>query len=89
MLFRSGNGSLGSSVAGGCCSDDAEKEELLNHMLLEQLLDSLEPGDRDLICMRYFQNKTQTEIAARLGVSQVQVSRLEKRILLKLREKVQ
>ena len=88
-VVRGGNGSLGSSVAGGCCSDDAEKEELLNHMLLEQLLDSLEPGDRDLICMRYFQNKTQTEIAARLGVSQVQVSRLEKRILLKLREKVQ
>lgn len=88
-VVRGGNGNLGSSVAGGCCGDDAEKEELLNHMLLEQLLDSLEPGDRELICMRYFQNKTQTEIAARLGVSQVQVSRLEKRILMKLREKVQ
>ena len=57
-------------------------------MLLGQLLDSLEPGDRNLICMRYFQNKTQTEIAAGLGVSQVQVSRMEKRILRKLREEV-
>ena len=87
-VVRGGNGSLGSSVAGGCCSDDAEKEELLNHMLLEQLLDSLEPGDRELIYMRYFQNKTQVEIAAILGISQVQVSRKEKKILLGLREKV-
>ena len=74
--------------AGGCNGEDREKEELLNHLLLSQLLDSLDPGDRNLICMRYFQNKTQTEIAARLGVSQVQVSRMEKRILLKLREEV-
>lgn len=71
----------------GCGSDDAEKEKLLNHMLLKQLLDSLEPGDRELIYMRYFQNKTQVEIAAILGISQVQVSRKEKKILLGLREK--
>ena len=55
-------------------------------MLLGQLLDSLEPRDRELICMRYFQNKTQMEIAARLGISQVQVSRMEKKILHRLRE---
>lgn len=80
-------GSVGSSAVGGCGSDDAEKEKLLNHMLLKQLLDSLEPGDRELIYMRYFQNKTQVEIAAILGISQVQVSRKEKKILLGLREK--
>ena len=56
-------------------------------MLLKQLLDGLEPKDRELIYMRYFQNKTQTEIANILGVSQVQVSRMEKKILLRLREK--
>ena len=87
-VVRGGDGGVGSSVAGGCNGEDVEKEEILNHMLLGQLLDSLEPKDRNLIYMRYFQNKTQTEIAARLGVSQVQVSRMEKRILLKLREKV-
>ena len=64
-----------------------DKEKLLNHMLLKQLLDGLEPKDRELIYMRYFQNKTQVEIAAILGVSQVQVSRMEKKILLGLREK--
>ncbi len=66
--------------------EDAEKEKLLNHMLLEELLDSLSGKERELITMRYFQNKTQTQIAQILGISQVQVSRMEKKILLRLRE---
>ena len=86
-VVRGGSGSVGSSAVGGCDRGDAEKERLLNHMLLKQLLDGLEPKDRELIYMRYFQNKTQTEIANILGVSQVQVSRMEKKILLRLREK--
>lgn len=83
-----GSGAVGSSALGGYGGEDAEKEKVLNHMLLKQLLDSLGEVDRTLIYMRYFQNKTQMEVAARLGVSQVQVSRMEKRILLSLREKV-
>ena len=63
-------------------------EQLLNHMLMEQLLAELAENERRLIEMRYFENKTQTEVAKQLGVSQVQVSRLEKKILLKMREKV-
>ena len=66
---------------------DSEKEKLLDRMLLKQLLDGLEERERELICMRYFQNKTQVEIATILGVSQVQVSRMEKKILLRLRER--
>lgn len=58
-------------------------------MLLKQLLDSLNPQEKNLIRMRYFQNKTQMEVAAVLGVSQVQVSRLEKKILRSLRERAQ
>lgn len=85
-IVRGGSGSVGSSAVGGCDGEDPEKEELLNHMLLSQLLDTLAPGERKLICMRYFQNRTQTDIAAVLGVSQVQVSRMEKKILRKLRD---
>ena len=73
----------------GMGGEDAEKEKLLNHMLLKQLLDSLNPQEKNLIRMRYFQNKTQMEVAAVLGVSQVQVSRLEKKILRSLRERAQ
>lgn len=64
-------------------SDDNEK--LLNRMLLEQLMESLEEKERKLITLRYFQDKTQTEVAKRLGISQVQVSRMEKRILVRMR----
>ena len=68
--------------------EDEEKDRLLNHMLLEQLLEELPEADRDLIRMRYFENMTQSEVAKNLGISQVQVSRLEKKILLSMRHKV-
>ena len=86
-LVRGKSGTVGSSAVGGCGSEDEEKEKLLNHMLLKQLLDGLEPADRELIHMRYFQDKTQMEIASILGISQVQVSRMEKKILMRMREK--
>lgn len=66
--------------------EDTEKESLLNKMLLKQLLERLDEKERKLIRMRYFQDKTQTEVARCLGISQVQVSRLEKRILLDMRK---
>lgn len=87
-IVQDGSGAVGRSAGGNGSNEDAEKEKVLDHMLLKQLLDSLKPSDRELICMRYFQNKTQMEIAACLGISQVQVSRMEKRILLSLREKI-
>ena len=63
-----------------------EQEELMNRLFLQQLLNSLEERDKRLIILRYFENKTQTEVAEILGISQVQVSRLEKRILRRLKE---
>ena len=60
-------------------------EELMNHMLLEEMLAKLDKKERQLIYMWYYQDKTQTEIAKVMGVSQVQVSRLEKKILKKMK----
>ena len=62
------------------------EEHLLSRIFLEEILGKLESSDRKLIYMRYFQDMTQTQVAERLGVSQVQVSRMEKRILGKLRQ---
>ena len=62
--------------------------ELINRVVLEQLLRELTDSDRKLIVMRYMQDKTQSEVAQVLGVSQVQVSRLEKKILKQMREKL-
>jgi len=65
-----------------------EEEILLRQLLLKQLLDSLEPRERRLIVLRFFHDQTQTQVAQKLGMSQVQVSRLEKKILSALRKRI-
>jgi RNA polymerase sporulation-specific sigma factor len=60
-------------------------EELLNRMLLAQLLGFLEESEQEIIRLRYFDELTQVQVARRLGMTQVQVSRAEKKILQKLR----
>lgn len=67
---------------------DEEKEKLLDKMLVETLMGELNSRDAKLISLRYFGEKTQSEIAKILGVSQVQVSRLEKKILKEMRNKL-
>lgn len=76
---------LSMGAIGGGVHDDIEKDKLLNHIVLGQLLDELKEKERELIILRYYQDKTQVEVAKRLGISQVQVSRMEKKILLHMR----
>ncbi len=71
------------------CEEKNETEQLINRVTVEKLLDSLNEEERILIVSRYFEDKTQAETARKLGISQVQVSRLEKKILLKMRKNVQ
>lgn len=63
-----------------------DHEEILNKMVLKQLLEQLDQRERDIILRRYFDNQTQTQIAEEFHISQVQVSRLEKKILRQMRE---
>ena len=63
-----------------------DNEKLLNRIVLQELISALEPQEKRIITMRYFLDKTQTEIAKELGISQVQVSRLEKKILKSMRD---
>ncbi len=77
---------------GGCLIDripeeNEEQEKLLNVMVLRDLVSGLEKRDRDIIMRRYFDNQTQSQVAKELHISQVQVSRLEKKILKSMREK--
>ncbi len=73
---------------GACPGEEPEKEAVLNRIVIRQLLDGLSEQDRELIELRYFESRTQSEVAKRLGMSQVQVSRAEKRILLQLRKRI-
>ena len=69
-----------------------EKEDsvdLINKIAIEQMLDSLSSKEKDIIIKRYFKDKTQIELAEELGVSQAQISRIEKGALLKIKNKVQ
>lgn len=62
------------------------QEEVINNCLVEQMIKSLSDNEKLLIKYRYFDDKTQKEIALKMGMSQVQVSRMEKKILTKLRK---
>ena len=68
--------------------EEEREEKILNHLFLKQLLNGLEERERELIYLRYFANKTQGEVGTVLGISQVQVSRMEKKILQELRKQV-
>lgn len=66
----------------------SKEESITERMTLYQVIDELSLEDRELIKLRYFKGKTQTQTAETLGMSQVQVSRKEKKILLSMREKM-
>lgn len=61
------------------------EEDLTDKLSLRQAVDSLSDDERSLIRLRYYQHKTQQQTAQELGTTQVQISRREKKILLKLR----
>ena len=65
--------------------DSPAAEEVLNRMTVRQLLERLEPKEAQLIKLRYFEGNTQSQVADAMGMTQVQVSRMEKKILRKLR----
>lgn len=62
--------------------------ELINRITVKKLIKELNQRDQKIILLRYFKEKTQTEVAKILGISQVQVSRIEKKILQEMRKKI-
>ena len=65
-----------------------ETGTLVNKICVHELIDELDERERKIIILRYFKGKTQSEVAIRLGMSQVQVSRIEKKVLTKMRQKI-
>ncbi|QOR35824.1 RNA polymerase sporulation sigma factor SigF [Clostridium sp. 'deep sea'] len=65
--------------------DKTSEQEWVDKLNLKEALEKLNSRERLIIFLRYFQDKTQAEIAAVIGVSQVQVSRLEKKTLQKIK----
>lgn len=70
-------------------SKEDESRSIVEHMTVEQLLEQLPRTERELIRLRYYEDKTQSEIGRQLGISQVQVSRMEKKILKWMRQEIE
>ena len=66
--------------------EEKTEEKIIDQIFLYSLLEKLGKEERQLIYLRYFENKTQSETGKQLGMSQVQVSRLEKKILKRMKE---
>lgn len=65
-----------------------DQDEWLDKMLLKGAIESLPERDKKIIVLRYFRDMTQSEVAERIGVSQVQISRIENRIIKEFRKKL-
>lgn len=65
-----------------------DQEELIDNLLLKKAIEDLPERERKIIVLRYFRDMTQNEVAERIGVSQVQVSRIESRIIREFKEKL-
>ena len=76
----------------GCSQLDIPVEapdiKITDRVSLHQIISTLEPDDRQLIFLRYYRNLTQVQTAKLLGITQVKVSRREKKILSVIREKM-
>lgn len=67
---------------------DEREDELIEKIMLREAIDSLSEREKKIVLLRYFSDKTQSEIAKELGVSQVQISRLETKIVENLKQKL-
>lgn len=63
------------------CVGKDEANQIVDRITVKELIDNLETKEKEIITLRYFKDKTQAQVAKILGISQVQVSRIEKRIL--------
>ena len=83
MIYEGDGGSI--RLMDRLSAHSGEGDASLDRMMLADSLSALEQRERELIVLRFYYDQTQSQIAKRMGVSQVQVSRLEKRILRKMK----
>jgi RNA polymerase sporulation-specific sigma factor len=69
-------------------ADKSNEDDLIEKIELDTVLSGLNERERKIMVLRFYRDKTQTEVAQTLGVSQVQVSRLESKIIEKMRKKL-
>ena len=88
LQSENGEGEEGGRTLMETIASGEGEEEMLDKLLLKTALQSLSDRDRKIIMLRYFRDMTQSEVARRIGVSQVQISRIEMRIMKDFRDKL-
>ena len=78
----------GETKASRISTNKDETEKTINKICVQELIEELNEDEKQIILLRYYKGKTQSEVAQRLKISQVQVSRIEKKTLLKMRSKI-
>ena len=69
-------------------SKQDEQNSIVNKIAIKQLISNLEKREKQIVMLRFYKDKTQAEVAKVLGITQVQVSRLEKKILSSMKSKL-
>lgn len=69
-------------------TDKNEEEVITNKLVLQDIIEKLENKEKEVILLRFFKEKTQTEVAKILGITQVQVSRIERKTLARMKQKL-
>ena len=77
----------GTTLAERLPSND-DQDMMIEHMVLKQAIEKLTEREKKIVFLRYFRDLTQSEVARRIGVSQVQISRIESRIMGKFKEEL-
>ena len=88
-LYASVDGNEGTLQLIDKLTDNTENEKVMERLSLMEALEHLDAKQRQIIILRYFQDRTQADGARCIGISQVQVSRIEKRVLSELRRHLQ
>ncbi len=87
-VYGEGDSDGGASVLDKICDMGAGEEAWLENIALKQAIGSLSPREKNILSMRFYKGRTQMEVAEEIGISQAQVSRLEKNALERIKKQM-
>ena len=87
-MYKTEKGEKGISLIDKVASEKDEQEMLTNKIAIREIIKDLPKEDKEIIMLRYYKQKTQKEVADMMGISQSYISRLEKKIISRLRKEI-
>ena len=87
-MYKTEKGEKGISLIDKVASEKDEQEMLTNKIAIREIIKDLPKEDKEIIMLRYYKQKTQMQVAKILGITQVQVSRIERKVLEKMKKKL-